>query len=103
MTSEPDAQQLHERAFLRDISRLRPFALAEAVAAKMCIRDRGECVLIEDLDAIKGVVDPREYETLHVQEIASLVVAPIERDGRLVGFLGMDNPPACLLYTSRCV
>ena len=55
---------------------------------------RGECVLIEDLDAIKGVVDPREYETLHVQEIASLVVAPIERDGRLVGFLGMDNPPA---------
>ena len=55
---------------------------------------RGECVLIEDLDAIKGVVDPREYETLHVQEIARLVVAPIERDGRLVGFLGMDNPPA---------
>lgn len=54
---------------------------------------RGECVLIEDLDAIKGVVDPREYETL-LQEIASLVVAPIERDGRLVGFLGMDNPPA---------
>ena len=35
-----------------------------------------------------------EVETLHVQEIASLVVAPIERDGRLVGFLGMDNPPA---------
>lgn len=33
MTSEPDAQQLHERAFLRDISRLRPFALVEAVAA----------------------------------------------------------------------
>ncbi|MFR0868790.1 MAG: GGDEF domain-containing protein [Adlercreutzia sp.] len=29
-----------------------------------------------------------------MQEIASLVVAPIERDGRLVGFLGMDNPPA---------
>ena len=27
---------------------------------------RGECVLIEDLDAIKGVVDPRELSLIHI-------------------------------------
>lgn len=59
--------------------------------------DRNECVLIEDLSLLKGTIDDFEYETLAQQGIVTLVVSPIERDGELVGFLGLDNPPVELI------
>ncbi|MBC5584321.1 sensor domain-containing diguanylate cyclase [Eggerthella sp. NSJ-70] len=58
---------------------------------------RNECVLIEDLSLLKGTIDDFEYETLAQQGIVTLVVSPIERDGELVGFLGLDNPPVELI------
>ena len=33
-----------------------------------------------------------EYEALSVQGIQSLVVVPLEVDGRLVGYMGADDP-----------
>ena len=58
---------------------------------------RNECVLIEDLSLLKGTIDDFEYETLAQQGSSPLVVSPIERDGELVGFLGLDNPPVELI------
>lgn len=58
---------------------------------------RGECVLIEDLSSLEGVIGDFEFEILRQQGIASLVVSPIERDGEMVGFLGIDNPPPELI------
>ncbi|WP_249301922.1 sensor domain-containing phosphodiesterase [Qiania dongpingensis] len=52
-----------------------------------------KCVVIEDVEAYKDS-SPEEYEALKVQNIKSLVVAPMETDGVLTGALGVDNPPA---------
>lgn len=54
--------------------------------------DRQECVVIENLESIRES-SPEEYSILHQQSITSMVVAPLERDGRLAGYLGVDNPP----------
>lgn len=51
------------------------------------------CVIIEDIESIR-TESSEEYTTLCSQGIKSLVAAPLERGGRLVGFLGVDNPPA---------
>jgi len=55
--------------------------------------DRHECVVIEDIEAVKDE-KPDEYDLLSVQDITSLVAAPLEQDGELVGCFGVDNPPA---------
>ncbi|WP_320921889.1 EAL domain-containing protein [Hungatella sp.] len=54
--------------------------------------DKKECVLIEDMEQIRESV-PEEYQILHAQSITSLVAAPLEQDGTLIGYLGVDNPP----------
>lgn len=54
--------------------------------------NRGECVLITDLEQIKDS-SPEEYDILSSQNIHSLVAAPMERDGAFCGCLGVDNPP----------
>lgn len=54
--------------------------------------NRQECLIIEDLEEIRES-SPEEYEALAEQGIRSLVVAPMENDGVLVGCLGVDNPP----------
>lgn len=38
--------------------------------------------------------DPDLYEVLHRQNIKSLVVLPLYDNGRVIGFCGIDNPPA---------
>lgn len=52
-----------------------------------------ECIIIEDLEQIR-VTAPKEYGILHSQSIQSLVVAPLEQEGTLIGYFGVDNPPA---------
>ena len=54
--------------------------------------NRKECIIIKDLEQIKES-EPDEYEVLHGQSISSLVAAPLEEDGKLLGYLGVDNPP----------
>ena len=51
-----------------------------------------ECVIQEDVEKLSGS-DPEEYELLHAQGIQSLVAAPLNQDGQLLGLLGVDNPP----------
>ena len=48
----------------------------------MCIRDRvRECA-------------PKEYRFLEQKSVERLVAAPLEKDGELLGYLAVDNPPA---------
>lgn len=54
--------------------------------------ERQECLIIDDLNVLKES-SPEEYEILNSQSIHSLVAAPMEQDGNLCGYLGVDNPP----------
>lgn len=49
-------------------------------------------LIIEDVEQLKDR-SPTEYFILEEQGITSLVAAPLERDGNLEGFVGVDNPP----------
>lgn len=48
-------------------------------------------IIISDVEAIKKEY-PQMYATLKPQNISSLLSAPIYLHGRLIGFLGIDNP-----------
>ncbi|XCP85928.1 diguanylate cyclase [Roseburia hominis] len=50
-------------------------------------------IVIEDLENIREV-DSTLYEILKRQNIRSLVVAPLYNDKNVIGFYGVDNPPA---------
>lgn len=50
-------------------------------------------IVTEDLEEMKNV-DPQMYEILARQKIHSLVVVPLYDDGKVIGFYGVDNPPA---------
>ena len=51
--------------------------------------------IIEDVDALKDNPTRRiEYDCLHPQGIKSLITVPIFTNGKLHGFLGVDNPHA---------
>lgn len=52
-----------------------------------------KCVIITDLEPLKDS-DLMEYTLLKEHSITSLVAAPLERDGTLMGYLAVDNPPA---------
>lgn len=54
--------------------------------------EKQECVVIENLEEYRES-SPKEYETLAAQGISSLVAAPMEKDGVVIGYLGVDNPP----------
>lgn len=54
---------------------------------------RQECVILESLDEVKGS-NPDTYRVLAKQGIRNLVAAPLEKEGVLVGYIGVDNPPA---------
>lgn len=58
----------------------------------LSVLNRQECVVIEDLECYRES-SPKEYELLVSQGIRSLVAAPLEHEGRLVGGLCVDNPP----------
>lgn len=54
--------------------------------------NRQECVIFDSLDEMKW----DNLDTYHVlarQGIRSLVAAPLEKDGEIVGYIGVDNPP----------
>ncbi len=50
-------------------------------------------ILIKDLEDIRETV-PLQYEILKCQNIHSLVVVPLYDDKDVIGFYGVDNPPA---------
>ena len=54
---------------------------------------RGECVVIEDLEAIRETA-PEEWEILTPQGVKNLLAAPVWRDQQIIGFIGVDNPRA---------
>jgi len=53
----------------------------------------GRHIVIKDLEHTRES-DPLMYKTLKRQNIHSLVVVPLYDDGRVIGFYGVDNPPA---------
>lgn len=52
-----------------------------------------ESLVIEDVEKLKGTMD-MEYEFLAAQGIRSVVMVPLEQDGKLDGLIGLDNPPS---------
>ena len=64
-----------------------------AVWVNTFLNGEKKITVIEDVDALKD--DPArriEYDCLHPQGIKSLITVPIFTDGKLHGFLGVDNP-----------
>lgn len=61
----------------------------------------GKHIVIKDLENIRET-DPLLYEKLDLQDIHSLVVVPLYDGEKIIGFYGVDNPPAKLLeYASN--
>lgn len=50
------------------------------------------CMTLDDIEKIKKS-SPSEYECLKSQNINRLIVAPLDVNGDLIGFMGIDNPP----------
>lgn len=58
-------------------------------------------IVIENLEDIREK-DPLQYETLKRQDIHALVVVPLYDNKQVIGFYGVDNPPAnALKYASN--
>ena len=56
-------------------------------------QEQNTIILIGDVDALKDEPTRRlEYDCLHPQGIKSLIAVPIFINGKLHGFLGIDNP-----------
>ena len=55
--------------------------------------EENQNIVTEDLEEMKEI-DPQMYEILARQKIHSLVVVPLYDDGKVIGFYGVDNPPA---------
>ena len=56
-------------------------------------QEENTIILIGDVDALKDDPTRRlEYDCLHPQGIKSLIAVPIFINGKLYGFLGIDNP-----------
>jgi diguanylate cyclase (GGDEF)-like protein len=49
-------------------------------------------IMIQDMHAYAGI-DPTAAEILSAQGISRLVGAPLSLENRLIGFIGIDNPP----------
>lgn len=58
----------------------------------MRIFQKRECVILNDINDIKADY-PDEYKVLVAQGIHVLVAAPLEHEGKVTGFIGIDNPP----------
>lgn len=56
----------------------------------------GKHIVIKDLEEIRETI-PLQYEILKQQNIHSLVVVPLYDGKKIIGFYGVDNPPAKLL------
>ena len=55
------------------------------------------CVVIDDVEDVR-TKNPLQYEILKRQDITSVTVVPLCDDGRVIGFYGVDNPPADSLH-----
>lgn len=55
------------------------------------------CVVIGDIEDVR-TKNPLQYEILKRQDISSITVVPLCDDGRVIGFYGVDNPPAESLH-----
>lgn len=55
--------------------------------------DEGNHILLQDLEAIRET-EPLTYEILKSQGIRNLIVYPMIHKDRVIGFFGVDNPPA---------
>lgn len=61
----------------------------------------GRQIIIDNLENIRQT-DPQKYDILKRQNIRSLVVVPLYDGKRIIGFYGVDNPPAkSLEYASN--
>lgn len=58
-----------------------------------------ECIIIEDIEDIRKS-SPAEYEILKRQNIHSLVAAPLDKNGEIIGYIGIDNPPPEKIHKS---
>ena len=81
-----------EKGNLQDV----PF---EAIKLWYDIFATRDCVVIKNLDDTKET-DPAAYEYLKPQNIQSLIAAPLLLEDKIIGFWGVDNPPAHMMdYT----
>lgn len=62
----------------------------EEIGRWMDAFQRGENVIIEDLNAIRETA-PEEYKRLQPQNIKALVAVPLKKEEKVWGFLGADN------------
>ena len=53
--------------------------------------DKSQIIIIPDLEQIRQEY-PETYAVLKPQNIRSLAAGPIREDGKLIGFIGVDNP-----------
>ncbi|MDE7178825.1 MAG: diguanylate cyclase [Lachnospiraceae bacterium] len=76
------------------------------VPAEVCegwyrIFAENKCVTVRDIEDIKTMT-PLLYEIFKKENICSISVVPLYDDGRVIGFYGVNNPPAeALSYTSN--
>lgn len=61
------------------------------------IFSENRCVVIRDIEEVRAK-NPLQYEVLKQQDISSVTVVPLYEDGRVIGFYGVDNPPADALH-----
>ncbi len=55
--------------------------------------EESSSILIYNLEDIKES-EPLTYEYLKPQNIHSLIASPLELEGKIIGFYGVDNPPS---------
>lgn len=76
------------------------------VPAEVCegwyrVFSEDRCVVIKDIEEIR-TKNPLQYQILKQQNITSVTVVPLYEDGKVIGFYGVDNPPAeALTYISN--
>lgn len=61
--------------------------------------DKGECHIAYDIEDLRAS-NEESYQILHMQGIKSLVASPLKSNGRLIGYIGIDNPPKSKLNGS---
>lgn len=55
--------------------------------------ENNDCMIIENVELLSDY-DNEQYKVLKKQNINSLIAAPLEKEGKFSGYLGVDNPPA---------
>lgn len=61
---------------------------------------KGEITLIQNIEEVREL-NPRQYEILKSQKIKTLAIVPLFDNEKVIGFYGVDNPPAqTLKYAS---